>query len=510
MVRMCTSMTVACATVLVAGSVAGAADRSLVKNAAVNKSVEAAPYSFRQVMPVDANASVLGTGTPSCECPGWDNGTWDGNNGQLSHLGGGAPWGSMAADDFYLDPCSVHDLVSVSGFLITNSNPGIRKAKAIIWSDCNGCPKDALYTFTESEIVGVPQDLGGGYFLVQYKFVMQNQNEVEERNIVLKGGCYWFSLMGRTDGQCPVMNMCDLSFFATTGDGYVKGSVARKIDGIPTTNGLYSFSSSCGGTYGWNAVDECCIGCTDLAFTICANPCHILVDNGNQITAATQSGGYLSEKGHNGSVRNTRAADDFVVNPCSDFTICYIEGCIYTNCDGFDGFFEIYRNTCKKPNWYFGDQVVAGRDWATKIVDLGFSVTIGTTSGLRAYRVEFHDLSILLTRGHTYWISVGAIDTFSFLEKAYFCCNYDCRRPCLTKWNVGKYLNTDITGVYPGTPVGWRDACDFAFLVAGEYTVTRPGGSGSSTACVGDIDANGTVDADDLFTFLDAWFTGCP
>ena len=322
------------------------------------------------------------------------------------------------------------------------------------------------------------------------------------------------ALVGKTDNQCATMNMCDISFFATTGDGYIKGSVAKKIQGLP---GLpvnqYSFTSSCGGQYGWNSVDDCCIGCTDLAFTICADPCKILIDNGSQISAVAQfASGAPSEKSVSNSSRNTRAADDFVINPCRDFSVCYIEGCVYTNCEGWDGFYEIYANDCKLPDFYFGDSVVAYKDGATKIVDLGYNVVIGGVT-LRAYRVEFHDISgLILQKGHTYWISIGALDTFSFTEKAYFCCNYDCRRiGCLTRFNRGVKLTTAQQGSHPSTPVGWIDAgCDFAFLIAGTYAGTAPGSGSVGTACIADIDGNGSVGVADLFTFLDAWFAGCP
>ena len=510
MVRMC-SMTVACATILVAGSVAGAADRAPVASKVAVKA-PAVTQNLRSVLPA-TGASLTGTGAARCLCEGWDNGVWDENDGQVSHLGGGVPSGAMAADDFYLCEGQVHDLKSVSGFLITNSNPALRKAKAILFSDCNSCPAQELYVFTEFSIVST-RDLGGGYYLVEYRFDMANQFEEAERNIVLKGGVYWLALVGKTDNQCATMNMCDISFFATTGDGYIKGSVAKKIQGLP---GLpvnqYSFTSSCGGQYGWNSVDDCCIGCTDLAFTICADPCKILIDNGSQISAVAQfASGAPSEKSVSNSSRNTRAADDFVINPCRDFSVCYIEGCVYTNCEGWDGFYEIYANDCKLPDFYFGDSVVAYKDGATKIVDLGYNVVIGGVT-LRAYRVEFHDISgLILQKGHTYWISIGAIDTFSFTEKAYFCCNYDCRRiGCLTRFNRGVKLTTAQQGSHPSTPVGWVDAgCDFAFLIAGTYAGTAPGSGSVGTACIADIDGNGSVGVADLFTFLDAWFAGCP
>lgn len=509
MVRMCHTMTLACATLLVAGSV-HAADKAPVAKAAPRAAapaveVKAPELTLRRAHDFNLDSSLFGGGDSACLCVGWDNGSWDGRDGQLSHLGGGVPNGAKAADDFYLCKGEVHDLQSISGVLITNSIAGLRKAKLELYADCDGCPGELLYTFSVHEAPVVGRNLGGGYFEVTYTFVIANQPS-PDNNIVLHGGAYWVSLIGKTDNQCLTMGMCDKSYFATTGNGNVKGAVAKKIEGIPTgVWGQFSFPAN-----GWESVDECCIGCTDLAFVVCANPCKVLKDNGG-VDRFRTSGELGSRSERSTTTWNNRSADDFVVNPCSDFTVCYIEGCIYTNCDIVRGFFEIYDNDCKEPSYVVGAQVPAGRSGlSTKAVDLGFSVVIeGRT--LRAYRVEFHDLNITLPRGRHYWLSIGNQDTFSFNERAYFCRNYVCGTDCDIMFNPGVFWDPTLTG-HPPVANGWTSVgYDFSFKIAGNYANSSSGGGGNSGAtCAADYNNDGASDLVDLLDFLSAWLPGCP
>lgn len=507
MFRKCQTMTLACATLIVAGS-ALAADKAPVVKAAPRAAaveVKAGAQTLRQTLDVNLDRSLFGSGASACLCVGWDNGSWDGNDGQLSHLGGGVPNGAKAADDFCLCEGQVHDLQSISGVLINNSLAGLRKAKLELYTDCDGCPGELITSFSIHETPVVGANLGGGYFEVTYTFIIANQ-PTPDNNIVLKGGCYWVALVGKTDNQCLTMGMCDKSFFATTGDGKVKGAVAKKIEGVPTgVQGQFSFPAG-----GWVSVDECCIGCTDLAFTVCANPCKILKDNGG-VDRFRTSGLLGSRSERSVTTWNSRSADDFVTNPCDDFTVCYIEGCLFTNCDTVRGFFEIYENDCKFPSYAQGDVAAPGRTGAsTKAVDLGFSVTIEGRL-LRAYRVEFHDLNISLDRGTHYWLSIGNQDSYSFNERAYFCCNFVCDSECDIMFNSGAYYDPTTSG-HPLTPAGWqRVACDFSFLVAGNYNSESAGGSGNSGAtCTADINNDGAADLLDLLSFLDAWLPGCP
>ena len=504
MVRLSSMLTLACATFIVAGTTASAADNAVKANQPeVTKNVGNAPMSLRQkVSNWNMSASVFGE-TDGCDCL-WFNGDWDRSDAQASHEGGAFPQGVKAADDFYLCEGFVYDLESISGYLCTDSLEQLTKARLELYSDCDGRPDRKLYDF---KVHAVPEETGilvDGYRLVKFTFNIDaqsdplktaNQNACNT-NIVLKGGTYWISLIGISDNRCITMpNMCDSAFWATANGGVIRGSVAHKIEGEDTGYvNQYDYSNG-----SWEPLDECCIGCTDLAFTVCATPCKILIDNGVNDRDDSRRVGERSERSTS-ATRNSRAADDFVVNPCHDLNVCYIEGCIYTNCTGFEGWYDIFGNDCKEPSYVLGTSALfSGR--ATCIVDLGYSVTIDGRSGLTAYRVEFHDLNFTLARNNQYWLSINIKDSFSQNERAYFCYNADCDRTCLIRFNPGHAIGA---GYQTWTNVGH----DFSFLVAGDNADTD--GNSSTPSCAADFNRDGTSTLQDLFDFLNSWFVGCP
>jgi hypothetical protein len=496
----------------VAGSVATAADKTARTD--VKTDVVQAPGSARAfARNIVADASTFGLGG-GCSCT-WFNGAFDPatGDGQVSHLGGAVQYGAKAADDFYLCEGFVYDIDSITVTLLTTSIQQLTKSKLEIYADCDGCPSDLLYTLEKSQVqetgatFGV-DPAGTPIRIVNVTFRPSLETKKENQNIVLKGGAYWISAYGLTDGQCPGMNMCDVTYWATS-NGPIKGKVAKKADGIPCS-GQTSWGQYCFGD--WRSVEECCVGCTDLAFTVCARECKILHDNGEADRTANPAGS-LSQFAPFTSF-DARSADDFVVPPCDPVTLCYIEGCVYTNCDErfFKGYFEIYGNDCKVPayalagtqngNSASGPVLVSAE--ATKVVYLGYSVVIDGRS-LRAYRLEFHDLSATLNGGAQYWISIGVKHTFSANERAYFCYNTDCDGLCLIHWNSGQYLARPIG--MPMDPDWVSLNRDFSFLVA--VGAPLPGG-GATPACTADFDRNGSVNIDDIFGYLNAWFTGCP
>jgi hypothetical protein len=514
MIRMCSLF--ACATVLAAGAVASATDNvvSLDQGPSATKVPGSARAFVKNVAPIDASTLGLGGG---CDCT-WFNGAFDGEDGQLSHLGGGAGFGHKAADDFYLCEGYVYDLNSITVTLLTNSIQQLTKSRLELYSDCNGSPSELLYTFTVSntEETGTTFGLDGEQLRIVNVTFRPSQEPATVgtglnvrpnpvRDIVLKGGTYWISAFGLTDGQCPTMNMCDATFWATTGNGVIKGSVARKTEGVDTGMwNQYSFPNP------WVSVEECCVGCSDLAFTVCAEACKILIDNG--VADRSTNAGSISQFASGNSAFDSRSADDFVAPPCEDLEICYIEGCIYTNCVGFRGAFEIYANDCRFPSYALagttGSSTTLAAGEATKIVDLGFNVTIDGRT-LRAYRLEFHDLNITLPGGRQYWLSLGVRHTFSASERAYFCYNADCDRSCLIRFNPGhRLVRPTVSNPNPfWTSVGR----DFSFLIATSSDSNLAGDAGASTAaCPADFDQNGSANVDDIFVFLNAWFTGCP
>lgn len=503
MFRMCDVLTIACATALVAGSVASAADKAAVastKGATLEQANNQAPLSLRGLArDFQVNDSQFGL-AGGCASNLWFNGAFDQRDAQASHLGGGVQYGAKAADDFYLCEGQVYDLNAITVTLITNSIDVLTKANLEIYADCNGAPGERLYTLTKGTKTETGQTYAG-LRVVNWTFTPSNETVVGNQNIVLKGGAYWISAYGLTDGQCPTMNMCDVTYWGTAGNQIIKGSVAKKNFGVPTAMwNQYSFPNP------WTSVEDCCVQCTDLAFAVDATPCKILVDNGEGRRQSTASDivGSRSEWAPFSS-RDSRSADDFVVPPCSDYNLCYVEGCVFTNCVGFKGVFDIYGNDCKLPSFAIGGTPLYTRE-ATKIIDLNYNVLVnvgGTNVAHRAYKLEFHDLSYLLTGGRQYWIAIGVKHTFSINERAFFCYNADCARSCLIRWNPGQYLNPGA-GVSTWTSVG----NDFAFLLAANPVTT--GGNNSTPTCVADFNRDGSVQVNDIFDFLSAWFTGCP
>lgn len=542
MVRMCDIMTLACATVMAAGTAATANDKAAAPIQAQPTAVT--PGSFQQAMGAGWTGLVTRGISDGCECPdganSWWNGEWDGLDGQVSHEGGGAPQGAVAADDFFLCDGYIHNLKSISVTVLNNSAFGLTRARLEIYSDCNGCPADLLYVLKKHSVES-QGSAGNGFTEYVYTFDINDQQEGscpgEEirgdicstggidptcvRNIALRGGTYWLSVVGKTDGQ-----MSDLTFWATTGSATnapfneIKGSVAKKREGVAPANWndpwIYEGSE-------WTSVEECCVGCTDLAFRVCFESCKILLDNGSDYLAYGPQGGgsqFGARSERSGLIRNSRAADDFVVPPCADFELCYIEGCVYTNCDpAFRGFYEIYRNDCRLPDYEFGDSPLF-TGMGTKRVCLGYEVSIDGVSGLDAYRIEFHKIAgQVLESGQQYWLSIGVQDTFSFIERGYFCRNSYCDRDCTINFNPGAVLDPNA-GYIPGGVTEWTstkefparwgsNGTDFSFMVAGN-SLASVSGPNAEPACMADANNDGTVEVADIFTFLSAWFAGCP
>jgi len=473
-----------------------------------------------------------------CPFPGacgdctWNNGVFDGLNGQASHLGGAIPNGAKAADDFYLCNGSVYDLHTITATLLTTTTQGLVKPKAELWADCDGCPGTLLYTFDKPIIVESGQTLGTAFDgrplrVVHATFDVTQETTLANQNVVLKGGRYWLRVYGRTDGLCPSMNMCDVTYWGTTGggNGVVKGKPAYKLDG--TANGYnFNFPSGCGPGAWHSVTDDCCIGCTDLNFTVCTTPCKILMDNGpgRHQSPNLEPVGSTSQFASGLSAFDTRTADDFVVPPCCRWLICYAEGCVLTNCPTFDGVFEIYANTCNKPNYTLHGQCTAGPVTATKIIPLNYGAVMDGRQ-VSAYRLEFHDLGLALAGGSQYWVSFGVRYSFSLNERAYFCYNDSCGSSCLIRWNDGRVIsgpsaqfpNGTIdfdSAAHGGNTPGWaKTGNDNAFLIAAERIDCVGGGSGlppPPAPCAGDVNRDGVVNVQDIFDFLHGWFAGCP
>jgi hypothetical protein len=479
------------------------------------------------------NSCLANVGLTCSDCT-YVNGPFDGRDGQLSHLGGASPHGAKAADDFYLCDNFVYDLKTFSATLFTTTFQGLVKPKGEIWSDCGGCPGELLYTFTNPLVVETGASLGPAFDgrplrVVNVTFDVTRETTVANKNVVLHGGRYWLSIYGTSDNLGSSMNMYDVTYWGTTA-GPIKGKPAYKVDGLSgLPYGQYSFPTGCGPNAWHSVVDDCCIGCTDLNFSFCTTPCKILVDNGaGRVQINGDANGSTSQFAPaSWSAAETRSADDFVVPPCQDYHICYVEACVLTNCPTFDGVFELYRNDCHKPDYALHGNPLFGMQYvATKIIPLGaaFNSTIDGKNVL-GYKLEFHDLNIVLPGGSQYWISVGVRYTFSINERAYFCYNQYCDGRCPIHWNEGRVLTASTLdddaanhGCNSPAPVvgcnGWaKTGNDFSFLIAADgLTTPGPinGGPGSTPSCRADVNGDGTLNVQDVFDYLNTWFGGCP
>ena len=451
----------------------------------------------------------------------WDNG--DPNapalfDGQLSMLGGGVPFGAKAADDFTLDEGSIHTIESVSVVMSTNALPGLEKAKVEIYSDCNGCPDRLLRKFTvhHTETLGA---LADGYRIVRFTFVIAEQptDDGSLSELILPGGTYWITGVGRTDG-----NDQTLAYFGTSREP-VKGHTPKKILGAPSMDPAEFFFPG-----PWLDTAECCIGCTDLSFRVRGRSCKVLYASGP--ADLSSPGGIVSEFSE--GVRDSRGAGDFAISPCHTVRVCYIEGCIYTNCVGFSAIAEIYANACHTPAGSPGRSALFTAK-ATSIEPLDSTVVISGTR-LSAYRVRFNlfnDGSIVLPGGG-YWLSIAVYDTFSNGERALFCFSSRCRPACQVDFNPA--AAADALSLASGGTWSSLPGREVSFLIAGEridrmYTSGQggdsptggnSGGSGTGSggngggdggaACIADFNRDGRLWVDDIFDYLDAWFQGCP
>ena len=433
-----------------------------------------------------------------CEDPhlAWDNGRYDRIDGAFSAIPALYEFPEIkVADDFSLCEGNLHKLKKFAGTMRIRQNPALPyKATLTLYEDCDGCPGRVIKVFDDTYIdnvcrFGDPD--ADGFQEIVFEFNLMDQDE----KFWLEGGAtYWFSLQGRgelTEGY--------EAYWVTANNRVIRGSVPKKMEiGVDQT---------------WRPLDECCIECTDLSFCVEAEMCKILIDNGKPGPART-AGGSRSEKSTSPS-RNSRAADQLVINTCNDYKVCVIEGYIYTNCIGFNSWLEIYENDCNMPA-YLLTGTPYFRWLAESVVDLEYTVTIDGVE-LRVYKVSFcpvpnqqYPMGLIFQRNRNYWVSISVEDTFSQIQRAYFAWNRDPCDTCLINFMPGKEIAPG-RGVVRWTGV----ANDFAFRIAAK--ALQPGMTDPSPVpiivpptCPQDVNGDGNVTLQDLFDYLDIFFSGCP
>jgi hypothetical protein len=459
----------------------------------------------------------LGDGTTCDQCNGqaeccypWDNGRDDLRGGQTSQIGVDQDWqafGRVAFDDFWLCEGQVSIIHRVSGTMNTNSV--VPKVIVVILPDCDGRPvlteplavAGLSGTRFDVDQEDVPFVLGRVEILDNSRAGPDGFRSIEarayfdlEKKLALKGGVYWVTFIGVSGTLDPL----DEFFWATSGNGVVKGKPGAFFnDGE------------------WLDSDLLCCGCTDYNFCLDGETCKILLDNGGPILSA---GGQLLFPGvaslQNGgnTATKSRAADKFVVPPCVRFDPCYIEGWVWTNCERVA--LQFFRDSCHCPL----DQD-SGSPLRTADCVMGTGIRLPDPSGIE---VELKKVQFFLTEpeaaaigpgtsnGFNLWLSLVGLGDNRQNARAYFAFGDRCDRPCesfgpgcfrpapfdQTTWRPNGIANTSFPGF------------DHAFLIAmREPRIVRPP---VVTECPADINRSGDVTVQDIFSFLEAFFTGCP
>jgi len=456
-------------------------------------------------------SAVFGTANaqPVECCEPWDNGRFDERNAQTSQNGFGEDYrrfGRITADDFWLCEGNIYYIRTIRGTMLTNSV--VPKADVVILSDCDGHPsnEDPLayaYSVPPTPMGVAPCTDGVVTISETGRTTVDGLRVIEVEatftGLWLRGGAYWVSFIGFSG-----TGDADEEFFwGTSGNQVVKGRPGQFFD----TNENEPQ---------WVSIDEICCGCTDFNFCIEGDDCKILVDNIGAGGAYSTSN-YGSSINNNNIAQDTRSADDIVVKDCADQRLCYFEGYLFSNCNPPRARLDVYDNACKLPATFSRPTTFE----PTCIEDTGETITIDGRR-LHIYLVRFWDLRaidgspFILQRNKNYWFSIYGLGTGAQNQRAYFAGSDRCDFQCSYRFNQGA-----ISGRGVGlTAALWKPiddiagrSFDFAFMVATEPVAEDgdlpPAGTGPA-ACASDINHDGYVTLQDLFDYLQHFFTGCP
>ncbi|HMN42103.1 MAG TPA: hypothetical protein PKE29_14760 [Phycisphaerales bacterium] len=421
-----------------------------------------------------AQAQVI-TGKPPGACGAcvWDSGASDRLTAQTSIVSVYA--GDMpTADDVYIQPHQIAHVSHITAILIGESI--IPKARLRIYEDCNGLPSTLLFTHDTTNLTDTGQT---------YEGLRVYLADFTTPDLWLPGGSsgrtYWVSVSG------VAATPTDRWYWASAGAGQIAGRP-----------GLFKAPSA--GVPNWTGVNELACGCTDFALRLEGDCCEVLWDAGAPMAPAS---GTLSMLGP-GSVA-ARAADDFVVPPCDDATVCYLAATMYSNCLPLVGQFEIYPDSCSTPG-----TTPIGVVPFTRAVDLGYSVTIGGAL-LRAYRVEALGTNLVLPGGRTYWLAAVARAAGGLQQKSLFAWASDCSR-CASRLSPAMSSGPAVAGPLA---LPWRvidQSSGQARALQSTVGIKKRSGAPIIVPppCPADINLDGRADIEDIFAYLNAWFAGCP
>ncbi|MCC6321785.1 MAG: hypothetical protein IT438_10175 [Phycisphaerales bacterium] len=432
----------------------------------------------------------------------WDNGGFDGLNGQASRTDtySGAP---MTADDFYFEPGSIYRIDTVTALLATNSV--LPKARLTIFEDCDGLPGRQIASYESLRMVntGTFSDALPVYRAEFALGGLHVSTDMLSQDGAGGGRVLWAAVQG------VALGLPDEEWYWCTANNLrPRGSSAR-------------FFSPSLGYPEWTPIDTFGCGCTDFAFAVIGERCKVLYNGGELDLAATPAGS-LSQIA--GVSEAARSADNFVLPPCAPAdriasvreTLCYIRAYVYSNCTPVRGRFELYPNTCKSPPDPATPTSPPTPLYSTpfaRITDLGFTAMIDGEP-VNAYCVEAVGLDWNLPSGNDYWISAVGETNGGLRKRNYFAFGSACARGCPVQFSPAM-----VVGQGAGADT-WRrieaggQSRDLALLVAARQPIplnaSGPSGNGATPGCPADTNRSGTITLQDLFDFITSWFQGCP
>ncbi len=433
-----------------------------------------------------------------CQCI-WDDGLVfptdaPAANGQLSHFG--TVFANKTADDFYLCPGRVYRIFEFKGQLITNTV--LHKAQLEFYEDCDGRPADAPFKVYTNSAIESEVPATTGYTMVTYSFNLCGDC------LFLDGGkTYWVSLIGITDRADPN----DASYWATTtpqaNPAGVMGLAPMKREG-PGGPPPYPITLT-----PWSTAAACCQGCSNLAWKLTGEGCTVAWNNGaidlNTAGPAPTAGGSASDADLSIPFL-PRTADNFIVTGCEQVQVCYLETYIWSNCNPVRGFAEIYDNDCKLPGL---TPILTAQATRAELIP-GATLNYNGTM-LSAYKLVFcAPAGWTLPGNKNYWISSGATGGNNIIGRTLFAyAKPDCNNPICTQTRIstGKFLDHNVL------PWSWSETGhEFAFRIAvrGTMGLINAQPTVNAPVCPTDVNGDGHLDAQDIFDYLSAWFSGCP
>lgn len=366
-----------------------------------------------------------GIPTPLTGLGAWNNGGFDGVDGQSSEEGTGVAW-SRAADDFHLLPGALHRVSYVEALALSNRTSA--RVRAEVYDDCDGRPGVLLYAAEGQGMDSGADALGLNVLRVG----------VATPGLSLEGGrAYWLSVVGLGDGSGT-----DHFFWCTAGSGVIQGASGH------VKAPVFWFND-------WTPTAATNIGKSDFAFTVHGDECPTLRDNGGPDVSQAPAPAL------NVAGPTARIADDFVTPACDTWVLECVRLCVLTNCDIARAVVEVYDT----------DPLTMGPGRRLATLQTPVARAVESVHGLTRYELEFPAMT-RLNGGGRYWIALSGPGTGGARDRAYFCLSDPCATGCDVFGGQARVLDAPFTSWRPIEAV-LGEPRDLSFSVHGYRAVGR-------------------------------------